>query len=381
MLRITRGEESKLTSWYFEIDKRLLYLVLILVLIGAVAAFSAGAANAYKLGKPWFHFVSRSLCFYSAGGLILFICSMLNKKQIIRLSVLGLLVGIFGLLVTLTNSSSLNSSDRWANIAGISFMPAEILKPSFIILTAWFLEKMHSVYGDNIFSKETLRFNKFSWWPYLILFGLCVGIIFQHPDFGMALLYVGVLGVMLFVARMPWKLILGLGGGAIAVLSVIALTFMKHVQGRAGQMFHLVPRSQVWFSVNAIRHGGLFGSGDKSFVQDQLAESVNDFVYASIAEYAGALGACALVVVLFLVLNNLIKHAISSKDEFVMYVLAGTAALFGGQICFNLMTALHLFINKGMTLPFVSYGGWAILTMCALFGMVLALIREDTWNR
>ena len=381
MLRITRGEESKLTSWYFEIDKRLLYLVLILVLIGAVAAFSAGAANAYKLGKPWFHFVSRSLCFYSAGGLILFICSMLNKKQIIRLSVLGLLVGIFGLLVTLTNSSSLNSSDRWANIAGISFMPAEILKPSFIILTAWFLEKMHSIYGDNIFSKETLRFNKYSWWPYLLLFATCVAIIFSHPDFGMSLLYVGVLGVMLFVARMPWKLIFVLGGGAIAVLSVIALTTLQHVHNRTEQMFHLVYKSQVWFSVNAIRHGGLFGSGDKSFVQDQLAESVNDFVYASIAEYAGALGACALVVVLFLVLNSLIKHAISAKDEFVMYVLAGTAALFGGQICFNLMTALHLFINKGMTLPFVSYGGWSILVMCALFGMVLALIREDTWNR
>jgi cell division protein FtsW len=381
MLRITRGEESKLTSWFFEIDKRLLSLILILILIGAVAAFSAGAANAYKLGKPWFHFVSRSLCFYSIGGIILFICSMLNKKQIIRISVLGLLFGLFGLFMTFVFPGKLNNSARWANIAGISFMPAEILKPSFIILTAWFLEKMHSIYGDNIFSKETLRFNKYSWWPYLLLFATCVAIIFSHPDFGMSLLYVGVLGVMLFVARMPWKLIFVLGGGAIAVLSVIALTTLQHVHNRTEQMFHLVYKSQVWFSVNAIRHGGLFGSGDKSFVQDQLAESVNDFVYASIAEYAGALGACALVVVLFLVLNSLIKHAISAKDEFVMYVLAGTAALFGGQICFNLMTALHLFINKGMTLPFVSYGGWSILVMCALFGMVLALIREDTWNR
>ena len=82
-----------------------------------------------------------------------------------------------------------------------------------------------------------------------------------------------------------------------------------------------------------------------------------------------------------MILNNLIKHAIYAKDDFVIYAITGAAALFGGQICFNLMTALHLLINKGMTLPFVSYGGVSFVTYCVLFGMILALIREDTWNK
>ena len=88
----------------------------------------------------------------------------------------------------------------------------------------------------------------------------------------------------------------------------------------------------------------------------------------------------ALVILLFFVLNNLIKHATTARDDFVVYALAGATALFGGQICFNLMTALHLVIDKGMTLPFISYGGVSFITFCILFGMVLALVREDTWN-
>ena len=88
-----------------------------------------------------------------------------------------------------------------------------------------------------------------------------------------------------------------------------------------------------------------------------------------------------LVLVLFFVLKNLLNHAIHARDDFVVYAVAGTAALFGGQICFNLMTALHLIIDKGMTLPFISYGGVSFITFCILFGMVLSVIREDTWNK
>ena len=382
MLRITHGEESSLTSWFFQIDRRLLKLVLILMGIGILASFSAGAANAAKLGHPWYFFGLKTFVFYTVGIVALVAFSILNKKQIIKLSVIGLIVGIVGLLITRFYSVDINSSSRWLVIGGFKlFMPAEILKPSFIILTAWFLEKMHSVYGDNIFSRDAFGFKTVSWWPYILLFVTCVAIIFSHPDFGMSLLYLGVLAVMLLIAKIPLKMFFPVIGVGVIILSAIAMKTMGHVQGRSGQIFYLEPRSQVWFSVNAIKHGGLFGSGEKAFIKDKIAESANDFVYASFAEDFGAIAACALIVILFLVLNNLIKHAFMAKDEFVVYVLAGTAALFGGQVCFNLMTSLHLVISKGMTLPFVSYGGWSVIVLCVLFGMVLGLIREDTWNR
>jgi cell division protein FtsW len=383
MLRITRGEDSKLTGWYFEIDRALLGLILILVCIGAITMISAGAAQAARMipPQPWYYFIQKAFPAYLIGLTCLFGFSMLNKQQIIKISIVGLVIGLLGLVCTVVNPMVVKGSSRWANIGGISFMPADILKPSFIILTAWFLAKMHRTYGSDIFlNKEAWKFNKISWWPYLVLFAICIFVIFRHPDVGNSLLYVCVLFVMLFIAGFPWKLLPAMFG-VLGLMAVAAFAVMPHIRARALQMFDVAPRTQVWYSINSIKHGGLFGSGDESYVKDVLPESTNDFVYSAIAEDWGAIGACLLVVVLFLILSNLIKHATLAKDNFVVYGVAGAAALFGGQICFNLMTALHLFINKGMTLPFVSYGGISFITFCVLFGMLLAIIREDTWNK
>ena len=383
MLRITRGEDSKLTSWYFEIDRKLLGYVLILVFVGAITMISAGSAQAARMipPQPWFLFIQKALPAYILGLVCLFGFGMLNKRQVIRVSVAGLVIGLIGLVLTIVHPMVVKGSSRWANIGGITFMPADILKPAFIVLTAWFLAKMHKVYGGDIFlNKNAWKINKISWWPYLTLFAICIFIIFRHPDVGNSLLYVCVLFVMLFVAGFPWKMLPGMLG-VLALMGAAAFTFMPHVRARAAQMFEVAPRTQVWYSLNSIKHGGLFGSGDESYVKDVLPESTNDVVYSAIAEDWGAIGACLLVVLLFLILNNLIKHAIYAKDDFVIYAITGAAALFGGQICFNLMTALHLLINKGMTLPFVSYGGVSFVTYCVLFGMILALIREDTWNK
>ena len=381
MLRITRGEESKLTDWYFEIDKRLLGMVLLLIGIGLITMIAAGAADAARVGDPWFAYIKKAFIPYTIGIVSLFVISMLNKQQIIRLSVVGVIFGVAALFFTFVHPSRINGSLRWVKMGGLSFMPADILKPFFIVITAWFLSFMHKLYGADIFlNKDAWRLKWQSWWPYLIVFLICTLLIFKHPDVGTAALYFGVLFVMLFVAGFPWKFMpamLGVG----AALAAAAITFMPHIRSRAAHIFDVVPRTQVWYSINSIKHGGLIGAGDESYVKDVLPESINDFVYASIAEDWGAVGACALVVLLFLVLGSLIKHAVSARDDFVVYALAGAAAVFGGQICFNLMTAMHLLINKGMTLPFVSYGGVSFITFCVLFGMMLALIREDTWNR
>ena len=387
MLRFTRGEESRLTSWYFEIDRGLLGFILGLVVIGVITMITAGAADATRMGYPWYHFIQRAILPYILGLICLFGFSMLNKNQIIKISVVGLFVGMFALLLTFfPNPFQVikNGSHRWINIAGQTFMPADVLKPFFIVITAWFLSLMHKKYGSDIFlNKEAFKFNKISWIPYLIVFSICVLIILLHPDLGTALLYVGVLGLMLLVAGFPLKWAPAILGGTIG-LGILAISFlpqMAHVRERASHIFSVEPRSQAWYSLNAIKHGGLLGSGEESFVKDVLPEATNDFVYASIAEDWGAVTACLLVILLFLILNKLIKHAIYARDDFVIYAISGVAALFGIQVCFNLMTALHLLIDKGMTLPFISYGGISFVTFCITFGMILALIREDTWNR
>ena len=380
MLRITRSEESKLTSWYFEIDRGLLGCVLILIIIGLMATVSVGSAQAAYLGKPWFYFLQKALVPYSLGLIALFGFSMLDKKWVLKISVMGAIFGIAALIYTFVNKHPMNGSLRWVFVGGTSFMPSDVLKPFFVVLTAWFLSKMHKVYGSDIFSnREAWKLNKISWWPYLALFAFCILLIFLHPDVGTAVLYVGVLAIMLFVAGFPYKWLPGIFG-VFAVMGVMALSFMPHIKNRAMHILDIPRDTQAWYSINSIRHGGLFGSGEESYVKDVLPESTNDFVYAAIAEDWGAIGACALVVLLFFILSNLIKHASIARDDFVVYAVTGAAALFGGQICFNLMTALHLIIDKGMSLPFVSYGGVSFCVFCVLFGMVLALIREDTWK-
>jgi len=382
MLRITRGEDSKLTGWYFEIDRKLLGMILLLVCVGAIMMVTAGAAQAAHMRppQPWFHFIVKAIPAYIVGLGCLFGFSMLNKKQIIKLSVLGALFGVFGLFITVVHPVIMKGSARWAHIGGFGFMPADVLKPSFIILTAWFLDKMRKAFGDNIFlNKQAWKLKWLSWWPYIISFGICAFIIFKHPDIGTAALYVAVLFAMLLVAGFPLKLLPGVGV-LVGIMAVAALS-TAHVRERAMDMFSVKPLTQVWYSLNSIRHGGLLGSGEEAYVKDVLPESTNDFVYSAIAEDWGALVACGLIVVLFALFSILINHAIHAKDRFVVYAVSGAAALFAGQICFNLMTALHLIINKGMTLPFISYGGVSFVSFCVLFGMILALIREDIWNK
>lgn len=383
MLKLKRTDESKLTSWYFEIDRKLLFWTFVLIFIGCVVVFSAGSAQAARMGKPWYFFFQKAWLLYLLGIISLIFCSMLNKKQIIRLSVAGFIAMYGALLSTVAHGTKLKGSARWAHIAGFDFLPVDLLKPFFIILTAWFLAQMHETYGDNIYLnkepwKPTLK--RVNWPVYMLLFVPCVLILLKHPDLGSALLYSGVFGGMVLVAGIPWKIFWPLFGIGFTGMGVYALFCMEHVGKRAKEIWQMSQGSQVWFSVNSIRHGGLFGSGDKSYVKNVLAESANDFVYSSIAEDLGAIAACALIGLLFYVFSMLIQHACQAKDKFVVYVLAGAATLFAGQIFFNLTSALHMIINKGMTLPFISYGGASFVGFCILFGMILALVREDTWN-
>ena len=384
---ITHSEESKLNSWYFEIDRKLLLAVFGLIVVGIITLVMAGSADAMRLGNPWYHFIKSAFLPYTIGLVCLFGFSVMNKKQIIRLSIIGLILCVGALFLTVVGNPLQivkNGSSRWIKLAGFTIMPSDILKPFFIVITAWFLSKMHKIYGSDIFmNKEAWNIKKINWIPYLVVFAICALIMLKQPDFGTVVLYAGVFCMMIFVAGLPLKFLPWLIS-AIGVPLVFAIAFLPqlaHVRSRMGTMFHIQPHSQAWYSVNAIKHGGFFGSGDEAFVKDVLPEATNDFVYASFAEDWGIIGACFLVVLLFYVLNKLIQHAISARDDFVVYVVTGAATVFGGQVCFNLMTALHLGLDKGMTLPFVSYGGVSFITFCILFGMVLALVREDTWNR
>lgn len=378
-----RTEESKLTSWYYEIDRRLLGGVLLMIFIGMLFALSAGSVAAERIGQPWHFFLVKAIPFYIMGFVFLFGSSFLTKKQVLFLAALNLGVGLALLPVTVVSPHMIKNSARFISFGFFNIMPSDIMKPGFVIMTAWFLAKMKQCYGESIFfNREAWRFDKlFSWVWYLLVFFVVITIIFRHPDFGTSILYLAVFSAMIFIAGLPLSVLPFIGIG-VGLLGVVAFFTLGHVQRRVISFVTGTGDTyQVDNSVDSIRHGGLLGAGDDAFVKQFLPDAHTDFIFAAIAEDLGAIMACGLLVLLFYVFRRLVKTAMNSRDLFLTYAAGGTAALFGTQICINMLSTLKLFAPKGMTLPFISYGGSSLLAYCLLFGMLLALIREDKWKK
>ena len=377
-----RTEESKLTSWYFEIDRKLLVYVLVLIGLSVICMISAGSVAAERIGESWNYYIVKAIPFYILGIITLLGASMLNTKWVLRISWLNVAVGLLLLLVTLIAPHTIKGSDRFVSLFGFAnIMPADIMKPGFIILTAWFLAKMHDTFGDNIFlNRAAWKLRWVSWWPYLITFLIALAIIFSHPDLGTSILYLAVLGAMFLIAGMPLFFIPAMIVAGLGLLTVAFFT-MSHVHNRIIAFFTGTGDTyQVTQSIQSIQNGGLFGQGDSSFVKQSLPDAHTDFIFAAIAEDAGAILACGLIVFLLLVLRRLVVNATNARDKFVFYATGGAAALFGTQVCINMMSTLNLFAPKGMTLPFISYGGSSLLSFCLLFGFIMAIVREDKWK-
>lgn len=376
-----RTEESKLTSWYFEVDRRLLWALMVLIFVGVLFMVSAGSVAAERIGQPWHFFILKALPFYFIGLITLFVASMLNKKWVLGISWLNVGVGLLLLLVTLVAPHVIKGSARFVALGPFNVMPSDIMKPGFIIITAWFLATMKEKYGKDIFfNKEAWRFRWLSWWTYLAVFVPAFLIILRHPDFGTSILYFAVLSGMIFMAGLPLVIVPVLIG-FIGLVGMFAFFTMSHVHNRIISWISGTGDTyQVRQSIQSIQHGGLLGSGDDAFVKQSLPDAHTDFIFAAIAEDWGAIMACALLALLLYVLKRLMTDAMNARDPFVFYAAGGAAALFGTQVCINLMSTLHIFAPKGMTLPFISYGGSSFVAFCLLFGMILAIVREDKWK-
>lgn len=377
----SRTEDSKFTSWYYGTDRKLLGCVLGLIFIGMLCVVSAGSVQALRKGWEWYYFLQKMLPFYVVGIGTLFVASMLNKKLVLGIAGLNVAVCFLLLIWTVIHPVASHGSERWAVIGGLRLMPSDIMKPGLVVMTAWFLAKMKEKFGSDIFlNPAPWRPAWLSWWTYLVPFGLVLLILFQQPDIGTTLLFMAVVGTMFFIAGLPrkiWLPLLGLFGG----VGFLAFLFVPHVHRRVLEFIKpLDPTTQVGYSVNAIRQGGLFGMGDEAFAKESLSDAHTDFIFAALAEDWGAIMACGLLVLLLVVIRRLTVTAMSARDTFVFYAVGGTTALFATQICINLATTLGLMPPKGMTLPFISSGGSSFLGYCLLFGMILAIVREDKWK-
>ncbi len=366
MTSFGRDDRSVLGLWWWTVDRWTLFALVLLVLIGAVLTLASSPAVAERIGLDSFHFVRHQMLFVPLALALMIGVSLLSPLGVRRLAAIGFLVGVLLLGVTLIAGMEVKGATRWISLGGFSLQPSEFIKPTFAVIAAWMFAEQRKREGfpGNLIS--------------IGMFVLVVGLIALQPDFGMAVAITLTWLLQFFLAGLPlvWMLlIVGVGIGAV-VLGYLA---MPHVASRID--LFLDPSSgdsyQIDRSLDAFMHGGLFGAGPgEGVVKEILPDAHTDFIFAVAGEEFGVL-LCLVIVGLFgfIVLRGF-SRVISEANLFVLLAVSGILAQFGLQALINMSVTLRLLPAKGMTLPFVSYGGSSLLAIALGMGIVLALTRR-----
>ena len=369
MPSLSRADTSILGRWWWTVDRWTLLAVATLIGFGYVMVLAASPAVAVRIHEPRTWFILKQILFLGIAGGVVVATSMLSARSVRRLAVLLGLVALALTAATLVSGVEIKGARRWIALPGISVQPSEFLKPCFAVITAWLLSPGNA---------DVRRFGRYAGTAAVLAIYAVIALLLKaQPDMGMLVVITSVLLVQGFIAGLNLAFV-GLGVGAIAAAGVGAFFVFPHVHSRV--MRFLDPASgdnyQVITALQAFGQGGLLGRGPgEGHIKDILPDAHADFVFAVMGEEFG-LVVCLLVlgVFAFVVLRGLLK-LIAERDLFVVLAASGLLASFGLQAFVNMASSLRLIPTKGMTLPFVSYGGSSVVAVALGIGMLLALTR------
>jgi len=358
--------EPVLPKWWRTIDKWTLSCILLLFGIGLLLGLAASPPLAERNGFGAFHYVQRQAFFGGLALVAMLITSMMPPQLVRRLAVIGFLVSFVALLgLPVFGTDFGKGAVRWYSLGFASVQPSEFLKPGFIVVTAWLMAASFQINGPP---GKALSFG-------LLL--IIVFILAMQPDFGQAALLLFGWGVMYFIAGAPMILLISLAGAVVAAGS-FAYNSSEHFARRIDGFLNpdIDPRTQLGYATNAIREGGFFGVGvGEGQVKWSLPDAHTDFIIAVAAEeYGLILVICIIALYSSIVVRSMLR-LIRERDPFVRLAGTGLAAIFGVQAMINLGVAVRLLPAKGMTLPFVSYGGSSLIAGGIAVGMLLAFTR------
>ena len=364
---VSRAHRTPFGEWWWTVDRLTLAAIGALMLAGVVLSLAASPPVAGRLGLEPFYFVNRHILFLLPTVAILLAASFLNPRQIRRLAVIVFAVSLIMVAATPMFGAEIKGARRWLILFGVSIQPSEFLKPAFVILVAW-------LFGESA-KRPDMPSNALS----LALLLVVIALLVAQPDFGQTMLIVLVWSALFFIAGMRLVWVFGLAGVA-GIGLLIAYSTVPHVARRIRRF--LDPASGDTFNIDiateSFMRGGWFGKGPgEGTVKRLLPESHTDFVFAVAAEEFGIAFCLALVALFaFIVIRALIR-AMRNDDPFTRFAAAGLTILFATQSAINMAVSLHLIPAKGMTLPFISYGGSSMLSLAYAMGMLLALTREQ----
>ena len=363
---MSRARKSLISDWWWTVDKFLLTAALLLLACGFLLSLSASPSVTARLSiDDSFHFVKRHAVFLLPALAILIGTSFLNLKQVKRLSMIMLLGTLLVLLVLPFIGYSAKGATRWLAIGSFLLQPSEFLKPVFVVTTAFLFAESSR--------RPDIPCNLFS----IMLFGICAGVLVTQPDFGQTVLLTLIWGTMFFMAGMSWIWIAVLGGLSVVGFVAAYLT-IPHVTIRIDRFVTGTGDNfQVERGLEAITSGNWFGRGPgEGQVKYGLPDSHTDFIFSVAAEEFGVVLAMALVATFAFVVLRGFYHGLQERDRFVQVALSGLVLMFGFQAIINICVNLRLIPAKGMTLPFISYGGSSLMAVALGMGLVLALSRK-----
>lgn len=362
-----RDGEPVLPKWWRTLDKLTVSCILILFGIGLLLGFAASPPLAEKNGFQPFHYVERQAIFGGTALLAMFLTSMMSPQLVRRLAVIGFfcaLIAVLGLPFFGTDFGK--GAVRWYSLGFASLQPSEFLKPGFIVVAAWLLAASQEINGPPG-----------RLWSFLLT-GFIVVVLALQPDFGQASLILFGWGVMYFVAGAPMMLLVGMAG-LVILGGTFAYNNSEHFARRIDGFLNpdIDPTTQIGYATNAIREGGFFGVGvGEGEVKWSLPDAHTDFIIAVAAEEYGLVLVLVVIALYALIVMRSFYRLIKERDPFIRLAGTGLAAMFSVQALINMGVAVRLLPSKGMTLPFVSYGGSSLIAGGIAVGMLLAFTRS-----
>ncbi len=366
MMNISRTDRSVVAEWWWTVDRWMLAAILLLMALGILLCMAASPPVAQRLGLDEFHFVSRQMVYLVPSLVVLLASSMMSATMARRVALVVTVVGLALMVMTILVGPQVKGATRWLNFGGVSIQPSEFVKPAFIVLTAW------------LFSEATQRRDIPGNFLSVVLYAVFVSLLVLQPDIGQTILVTAAWGLMFFLAGLSWLWITGLSIFGLCGF-VVAYFAIPHVTTRIDRFFD--PTSgdtfQVDVALQAFANGGLLGQGpgEGSF-KLILPDAHSDFIFAVIAEEFGILACIALVAIFAFVVVRGLNRGLNETDTFRRLATAGLMGLFGLQTVINMGVNLSLLPAKGMTLPFISYGGSSLISIAFTVGLALALTRR-----
>src|ERR1700743_1321443 len=362
---LSREERNPLSDWCGPVDRPLLGVIIALMLSGVILSLAASPPVATRIGLDAFHFFNRHVLFLLPSFIVLIGVSFLSPRQIRRSALIIFAISVTLIVVTLLVGPEVKGSRRWITLLGVNIQASESAKPAFVVVAAW------------VFFEVTKRAGTPGTSMALVLLLGFISLLVMEPDFGQTMLISMVWGVLFFIAGMRMVWVFGLAGVASAGLFV-AYLLVPHVAGRIQRFMN--PASgdtfQVDTALEAFYNGGWFGLGPgEGIAKRSLPDSHTDFVFAVAAEEFGIILCLALLALFAFVVIRALSRAYTNEDMFARFAASGLAIMFGVQAAINMSVNLQLIPAKGMTLPFISYGGSSIVSIAYGVGMMLALTR------